>query len=153
MPCNQQGTPIHVYSQGAPKAQPSSQYLYYTVAISFTQSLPLSLVQMNSTTRIYPLNEGFTPSSSYYDFDMSLSGNYHPSRLLNTQSMGKDTFLTLLPKASPTGRFAGTLLSMSLYDRVIISLLDFLKPLDCRRHSVIKKLIRICSLDSRTLSL
>jgi hypothetical protein len=76
---------------------------------------------MNSTTRIYPLTpDSALPSSTYYDFDMSLSGNYHPSRLLTTQFMGKDTFLTLLPKASPNGKFTGTLLSMSLYDRVVI---------------------------------
>jgi hypothetical protein len=53
----------------------------------------------------------------YYDFDLSLSGTFHPSRLLTTQLMGKDTFLKLLPKTS-NGIFEGTLLSMSLYDKV-----------------------------------
>jgi hypothetical protein len=128
-PCNQQGTPLHVYGQGIPKPQPSSQFVYYTVSMTFIQStysptpqinIPSYYVGLNSTTRIYPQTAGSLPSSSYYDFDLSSSGNYHPSWLLNTQAMGKDTFLTLLPKASSGAKFAGTLLSMSLYDRVMI---------------------------------
>lgn len=53
----------------------------------------------------------------YYDYDISLSGTFHPSRLLTTQSMGKDSFLKLLPKTF-NENFEGTLLSFSLYDKV-----------------------------------
>jgi hypothetical protein len=162
MPCNQQGTPLHAYGQGVPKTEPTSQFLYYTVEMKFSQTLyysspkltiPMYQFNLNSTTRNYPMTGVGPITSSYSDFDISSSGNYHPSRLLTTQMMGKDTFLTLLPTPSTSSsdrKFVGTLLSMSLYDRVVILPSHPIHPF--HRPSQIKKLIKISMPGCRTPS-
>lgn len=126
--CNRQGTRLNVYSQGFPKSSSKTSFIYYTLTLTFSQSLysptpksvvPVYVVEMNSTTRTYPKSGQSLQSTMYYDYDISLSGSFHPSQLLTTQLMGKDTFLTILPH-STNGNFGGTLLSMSLYDRVLV---------------------------------
>ena len=135
--CNQQGAKLPLYSQSFPFSSSTHTFYYLTLSITFSQSsysitpkskpVPLYIVELNSTSRLYP---NLTSSSSslqsniYYDYDVALSGTFHPSYLLNNNNNnGNDIYLSLFQQNGNNEEiFDGTIYHVAMYDRVMFNI-------------------------------